>query len=348
MLLPLGVLLLFCSNPDATFRGAVWPACIPLAAALALTFGTLFLIRDPDPTGGGVAGATSALSSVGKIASNSVAFAIHWVVALPLAIPWVLIRANALSATWALTFAAVTGAAAVLLAIAHGAVAPGGVALIAGIGLAVVVDVFIDGWRRHDRIQLALGAWLLAAVPVLVYAHFPSKYLLASAPAAAILVARRSDAFGLARVRGIVAAVACSGVLLGVAILRADAKFGGLSRAAARELIAPATASGERVWYLGRWGFQWYAEEAGARALHPTSRPAPGDLIVSSENSKPGPLASFVRRFPEVGRMEERRPGGRIMSHLAGAGFYSNSWGYLPWAWGEEPVDVVAMRRVAE
>ena len=31
------------------------------------------------------------------------------------------------------------------------------------------------------------------------------------------------------------------------------------------------------------------------------------------------------------------------MSKDAGAGFYSNSWGYLPWAWNDDVNDAVEL-----
>ena len=47
-------------------------------------------------------------------------------------------------------------------------------------------------------------------------------------------------------------------------------------------------AMGQRVWIAGHWGFQWYAEEAGAEPV--TRRaplPQPGDIIVDSQADYP-------------------------------------------------------------
>jgi hypothetical protein len=35
----------------------------------------------------------------------------------------------------------------------------------------------------------------------------------------------------------------------------------------------------------------------------------------------------------------ETRPGGRVMSRAAGAGFFTNDFGLLPWAWGNDTLD---------
>jgi hypothetical protein len=142
------------------------------------------------------------------------------------------------------------------------------------------------------------------------------------------------------------------GVALGVAILRADAAFAGLGRRAAAELIAPQVAAGHRVWFAGHWGFQWYAEKAGGRILTLTPPfPLPGDLLVISTRSEPGGaiLDMLANRYPRathLGRIEDASPGGRLMSAEAGAGFFSNAWGYLPWGWGKEPLDTFDLWRI--
>ena len=179
----------------------------------------------------------------------------------------------------------------------------------------------------------------LIALPVTLYVHMPSKYLLASAPAAAILVARALASRPPALARALLAATVVLGVALGVLILRADAAFAGLGRRAAAEMIAPQVAAGRNVWFAGHWGFQWYAEKAGARCLTITPPlPLHGDLAVSSLRS----FGHTIHLYPErklLATLEDGAPGGRIMSMNLGSGFYSNGWGYLPWAWGDEVLD---------
>jgi hypothetical protein len=140
------------------------------------------------------------------------------------------------------------------------------------------------------------------------------------------------------------------GSLLGLAMLRADANFAGAGRAAAATLIAPRVAAGQQVWYVGHWGFQWYAERAGARffSLSPPY-PMPGDLVVESRNSNPQIDTDLIREvLVPVGLLEDATPGGRLMDRKAGAGFFSNTWGYLPWAWSDEPIDSFFTWRVVK
>jgi hypothetical protein len=200
-------------------------------------------------------------------------------------------------------------------------------------------------WRR-DGLQITLWLWLLLALPTAIYVHLPAKYLLVSAPAAAILVARRAAA-APALGRPLVAITVAAGVALGVAILRADGEFAGAGRTAARTLIAPAVAQGKRVWFAGHWGFQWYAEKAGGR-FFPVRPPYPGegDLVVASANSEPHIVVEEMEALVPVATARLGGPGGRVMDREVHAGFFSNAWGYLPWSWGRDFVDAFTVTRV--
>jgi hypothetical protein len=306
----------------------------------------LVLCRDPEAGAGSISGAAVALSSLDKIGPNAVAFAVHLVLAVPLALPWAALRWRWLvRRPWA--FLSATLAAALLPQPVSGPHFPLALAPVAGLGAAALAELLGDGLRRRDAVQVSLGLWMLLPVAAVPYTHFPAKYLLASAPAAAILVARALAA-APALSRSLLAATAAAGVLLGVAILRADAALAGLGRDAARALAAPQVAAGKRVWYVGHWGFQWYAEEAGARFLPPRpSLLAPGDLVVASLACDPQvKVESLGRPLERLARLELSGPGGRVMDRASGAGFYSNFWGYLPWSWGEGVAESVELWRV--
>ena len=346
LLLGIGALLLvgdFLHASRWRIRPTQW---LPLAAAPVLTIAIAFIVSDPHPTSRGMVAATAGVSSLGTLGPNAAAFAIHWVLTIPLAAAWMLLRPRSVVARWR-AFAVFTGAAMLLVFGRR----PGYAAL-AGIGATVLWDVVADGWKRRDPVQITLGLWLLAPLAVLPYAHFPSKYLLASVPAAAILVARELAVAQRLRARTVLAATCAAGLSLGVAILRADAVFAGVGRRAAAELIAPRVAEGQRVWFAGHWGFQWYAERAGGRPVTVTPPfPSKGDLVVVSLNSEPGRevLALLERMYPHathLARVEELEPGGRAMDTSVGAGFFSQAWGYKPWAWGRNVVDRFDLRRL--
>jgi hypothetical protein len=347
LLLGIGSLLLvgdFLSS--AGWRATKPVDWFPLAGAALAIASLLVLIRDPVPTAPSILAGSKLTLSVDRVGPNAVAFATHWTLFLPLALPWTLLRPREVLRRWWVLLAG-GGAAFLVLSVAHRASIPN--AALAGVGIAVLWDILADGWSRRDAVQLGLGLWLLLPLVAVPYPHFPAKYNLLAAPAAVLLVARLAAQRGGVLAKLGLGGTAVLGVALGVAVLRADAAFADLGRRAAAELIAPQVARGHRVWFLGHWGFHWYAERAGARTITVTPPyPRPGDLVVSSLNSDKGnhlmPMVRRDFRFAYLRHLEDRTPGGRVMTE--GAGFFSNNSGYLPWAWGTDVLDLFVLWRV--
>ena len=320
--------------------GLLWA---PLLGAALLAWLINRATADPAVTGFDVATTTLTRFAWNAPGRNLVAFAVHWVLVLPLAIPWFCLRWRALVRgpwLWLGTLAA-----AVLLLTARQArwtwIAP-----VAGVGAAVLADVLHEAWRRRDHTQLVLGSWLLLALPVVGYVQLPSKYLVPSAPAVALLVARVLGPGPAGRERLVMWGTLVAGATLGVLIIRADAHFADIGRQAASEVIAPLTRQGIRVWADAGWGFMWYAIKAGAQPLA-LGPPLPdcGDVVVSSA-ATPSARAheALDRHLLRVIRVAA--PGGRVMSVEAGAGFYTNHHGYLPWAWGNDTLETITVWRI--
>lgn len=306
----------------------------PLVACPVIVIATALLTRDPAAPSTALAQAAGRFAFRSAVPGNAVAFLAHWALVIPFAIPWLLLRPRKVLLSPVLYLAAAAAAY-------HQTGTPGGrpivVAAAAGLGAAAIWDALRDAVGGKDGPGIALGAWLLVPLAVVPYVHLPSKYLLAAAPAAALLVARAAAAVEPRRARAALAASAAAGLALGVLILRADATLAGTARTAAERLIAPSVAAGRMVWFTGHWGFQWYAERAGGRILtmHPP-HPIPGNLLVSSLHSE-WKLDEVLPRRTLLSTVADDTPGGRIMSRDDGAGFYSNTWGILPWSWGRTP-----------
>lgn len=314
----------------------LWP--FGLAAALAVV--VLVVTRDPAPAAGGLASAAAGLSDDANAAFNTYCFAIHWVLATTFALTWVALRAGVLIRRWWLPVGA-SGAFALLRWSQFDPDAPYWIIPVAGLGLAALLDVLIDAIERRDGLQLVLGAWLFAPLPIAIYTHFPAKYLVAAAPAACLLVARQAQRRPGAG-KWVVGTAAVAGLLLGAAILRADQVFAEVARTGVRRLVRPELLQGRTLWYDGHWGFHWYAEEAGARPWTATlSQPRPGDLILTNAVRSAPADEDAYRALVHLDRYEDRTPGGRVMSWAAGAGFFSNAWGYLPWSWGDDLIDAI-------
>jgi hypothetical protein len=322
--------------PRALFSKRLAVLIAPLLLAPALLAAALWITRDPHPETGEFASGFSSLTSWAYIPNNFFAFLGHWVLVFPMALPWAVLRRKAIH--WprvgllALGLAAL-GHLAPLFAI------PVWRAAVLALGAAMLWDCFAKAWREGDQVQIVLSTWLLLPLAALMYQHMPPKYLLGCAPAAAILVAHLAsfEASGLryAVVGGAIAA----GVLMAILIMRADSEMMDLGRQAAKNLIAPRVAAGEHVWFAGHWGFPWYAEKAGARMLSRTAPyPSPGDVIVVSR-AEQCEATDVVPKYSVIQVVTASTPGGRIMSRADNAGFYSQYWGSLPWAWGHDEVN---------
>jgi len=327
---------------DYPWRRGAWRQWLPVVAVPVVVLAIVLLTRDPLGGSSDMVQSAGMFSSFANVRSNAVAFGVHWVLLMPLGLAWMLSRGRRFWLSPVPWLGVAVGAAALANDTRWLWIAP-----VAGFGIAVVVDVVVDSVKHRDARRMALALWLLVALPVVVYLHFPSKYLVACAPAAAIVAAAAVLALPRPRALATGAAVVLGGAMFGTLILQADANFAGLGRRAVAELIAPRVAAGERVWFTPNWGFQWYAERAGATILTTTPpKPQPGDLIVSARETISGiPIQAFKKR-ELLATVTDSTTGGRILSSKLGAGFYSNGWGYLPWVWGSTEIDRFELWRV--
>jgi hypothetical protein len=297
---------------------------LPIVLVPVAFFIVSALTADPESEGENIL--TTMLSARGGLhlmVQNGCAFLTHYLVVIPLTIPWLVLRFRKIPAPF--IAAGLVGASVLALRL-------GWVAFAAAATFVVLADIAWDALERRDRVQLGLWLWLLLAAPVVIYIHLPSKYLLPSVPAAAILVSRLIPEGR----RWLAVSFAAAGAVLGLFILLGVRDLALTQRRAVSELIDPAIKAGERVWFAGHWGFQWYAEIAGASpvTLEPPL-PNPGDTIVVSEIDMPRFVRSEIRKSVVRQFCYPSSSIGRVMDVRAGAGFFSSAYGYLPWVWGQ-------------
>ena len=214
---------------------------------------------------------------------------------------------------------------------------------ITALGTVVLIDIAVEAVRRRDPIDLGLAAWLLIAVPVVVYSHLPAKYMVPCAPAVALLIVRAVERRPTpGRAYWGIGAVAAQGLILALLSIRADQVHAEVGRKGG-DVVARYVKRGEKVWFDGTWAFQWYAQQAGAQPVTTVDpKPQPGDIVVV------GLEGWVIRDWPNkelVERFTFTEPGGRILQKPAG--FYSNvAWGPLPWRWSRKAHDPVEVWRI--
>jgi hypothetical protein len=271
------------------------------------------------------------------------AFLAHWSLSMLLALPWAVLHWARLSRR---LIATLTLVAAVLLVLFHQAPCLLAAPFIA-VAAACLHDIARQVLRERDQVGAVLWLWLLLAFPVTLYIHCPPKYLVPSAPAAALLLVRElyrpgrpgSLLLSAQRRSRLLLASCVAGALVGLLVVHTDANFADLGRRAAAELIAPRVQAGQRVWFAGHWGYQWYAERSGAQPLTSTPPlPQPGDIVVASSRAE-GHYIELLPNRVSIAHLADSSFGGRVMAREVGAGFFSNGAGLYPWMVSTRPLD---------
>ena len=195
-------------------------------------------------------------------------------------------------------------------------------------------------WRSEgDPLDLSLWLWMMGALAIPLL-YLPSAKLLAVAAAPMALLGARTSALP----RTLVWLGAALWIAWSCALNVADLQLANVQRELARSLVRP----GMR--FVGSHGFQWYAERAGGRPVSVDDAPGPGETLLLLEQA--GAFQLGMVRFPDTssraGRVEARstRWPLRTFNFRAGAGFYSYSYGPMPYAISSAPLEVAMFVQV--
>jgi hypothetical protein len=204
-------------------------------------------------------------------------------------------------------------------------------------GLALLALPLLDWKRQPDAESLLLLLWIFGTFLFCILNWtINARSILPMAPAIAIVLLRRVETVAISTK---LYWFFIPAVLLSLLVSLADYQLANSARAAATAIKDKFGNSPARtVWFQGHWGFQYYAQANGFRAfdsMHSQTRA--GDLIVlpaNNTNLKPIPPDSVER----VATIEMPvLPWIATMNRGDGAGFYTNIFGPLPFAFGAVP-----------
>jgi hypothetical protein len=317
----------------------LWPLVVAVVAVV------LFLGLNRGPAADATVGAAfQALTSMRNVPRNLVAFLCFQALTGPLLV-------YALFASGRKFAGVVAALVALGVAVSLFAGAVGGPANLvlyavpAALGLCFILALV--GVVGDLRPALPLLVWLGAGMVALPYVYMGAKYLLPGVPAAALLIVLHAARVRQRRYPLTVALLVAMGWICGALIVVGDTTLASSQRAAVDGLIAPRIHRGVTVWAGGQWAFLAYAEDAGARALANTPPlPGPGDVIVVSRLDYYGRLLRLPIRLELLNTQSDRRCGVFVLNRRLGAGFYSNRFGYLPFAIGCGEVNAYDLYRV--
>jgi 4-amino-4-deoxy-L-arabinose transferase-like glycosyltransferase len=211
-------------------------------------------------------------------------------------------------------------------------------AIMATAGLAVLLVPAIELYKRRDAGTLLLALWIWGTFIFTGFLNWGigARFLLPLVPPVAILVARivgeRKDASFVAAYMPLLPALALS-----LVVAWADYTLAESARRAAFDIGEEygKASTGRTLWFQGHWGFQYYMEELGAKALDmKRSHIKAGDTIIVPLNSSfttldMGPAVEFAREY-----RTERFKWLSTLSTEDRAGFYASGRGPLPYVFG--------------
>ena len=207
-------------------------------------------------------------------------------------------------------------------------------------GMHVLFLTGADLRKRRDPAALLLFLWIFGTFTFTTYLNWSTnaRTVLPMVPALGILVARRLDAVWEGSVPSRLGSVfypMIPAAVLALSVTWADFSLAESQRFAARSILADYKGYNHTIWFQGHWGFQYYMEAGGAKPLD-VRRPVVevGDLmVVPSNNSNISTLPPDMFRLTDTRTAMPFRWIGTVQKHL-GAGFYSDRWGPLPFAFG--------------
>lgn len=148
------------------------------------------------------------------------------------------------------------------------------------------------------------------------------------------------------------------GLVASLALLVADVRQRDVYREVVPRIVREIGDQPGARWFVGHWGWQYYLEREGFRAVVPAQYEAsygrselePGDWLASARNVSQLDVSRNLDRFAmrPVGRWREADG---LPLHVtnpdAGAGFYSHQAGHVPFAWSRDaPLEEVVLLRV--
>lgn len=210
-------------------------------------------------------------------------------------------------------------------------------------GLHLLLLVGAETWQRRDRVAVILALWIVSGLLFAAVLNWTvsARSFLPIVPPAAILLVRRLETLrrdvGLA---GWLPWPLISAGAVAFSLVLADYQLANSARTAVKQIAGQYKPAGHTLWFEQHMGFQYYMEEAGARPVDcERSVLQPGDVVVVPRINYgfiPFPLGSVGWLEPLIYQPISWMNLSRDTPRGA-AGFYSATWGPVPFAVGELP-----------
>jgi 4-amino-4-deoxy-L-arabinose transferase-like glycosyltransferase len=208
------------------------------------------------------------------------------------------------------------------------------------VGISLIVLSTLDLFHRKDADSLLLFFWIIGTF---IFAGFINwtingRSILPMIVPAGILIARRTEQRQLPeKQRRFSASVVplVASALVSLVVTWADFKLANTARQGATKICERYKDRKMPIWFQGHWGYQYYMEQLGAKAIDITHiQCTQGDIIAlptinTSIHRMPYERISFREAIyiPSTSWLSTMNPD-------IGAGFYSSYFGPVPFAFG--------------
>lgn len=172
------------------------------------------------------------------------------------------------------------------------------------IGIHILLLAAVELYNNRDGSGILIFLSILGTFIFASFVYIPGKYLLPMLPAVSLMITRRLEHNGyrLFRPRAVLLLVPALAVSLMTGW--ADLTWANTHRQAARMISEKLSRYPGNVYFQGHWGFQYYMEQAGFKAMdYQNTRLKDGDLVVIPvHNTNTLPLD--YRQYEMVGRLQ--------------------------------------------
>jgi 4-amino-4-deoxy-L-arabinose transferase-like glycosyltransferase len=206
-------------------------------------------------------------------------------------------------------------------------------------GIYIILLAVANLWNNRDTTSLFIFLWMAGVLVFTIGLNWTinGRSLLPGIPALGILVARRLEEPVAGRKLWNFGRFFAPALLAGIVsmfLVKADYDLANVNKAAAKSLLAQRQKTVNTLWFQGHWGFQYYMEQGGAKAMEVgPSLFAAGDIVVVPAQEKED---YFMASSRQLHLLEVKKYAvnafAATMDPSAGAGFYSTDWGPLPFA----------------
>jgi len=213
------------------------------------------------------------------------------------------------------------------------------------LGFGILALAITDFIRRRDAESVMLALWVIGTYMFATFFNWTvnGRTILPMVPAVGILIMRWIDdtrTSDVTRPVWLTATPLIAAAILALLVTWSDFTLANIQKVAATQIKNRYADIKQTVWYEGHWGFQYYMDDIGFKAIDFTASDlALGDIIVLPQNNVH--IIALPNRAVEHSAIIELGTGRQVttMSGLAGAGFYSDAAGPLPYAFGSVPTE---------